>query len=198
MVIHLFITEAVVAAAMYTRIKQGGGVANQRIPYRVLFNQVSFLSELFRGEFVFPTEGIVTNLHTTLKGLETDDIINIGYNDKQEFDYVELTDEERQCGRENYDFYCFLIWPFIESAWLAGVAIIALTPPPGHQDVWVPVKEAQDMAQLVRTPLPYSLPPLTKKRQEKLSTTKATSLTSKRSTKKPSRTHSNDSKKKES
>ncbi|KAF8535263.1 acyltransferase-domain-containing protein [Trichophaea hybrida] len=148
MVIHLFITEAVVAAAMYTRIKQGGGISNQRIPYRVLFNQVSFLSELFRGEFVFPTEGIVTNLHTTLKGLETDGVINIGYNEKQEFDYVELTDEERQCGRENYDFYCFLIWPFIESAWLAGVVIIGLTPPPGHHDVWVPVKEAQDMAQL--------------------------------------------------
>lgn len=154
MVIHLFVSEAIVAAAMYTRIKQGGGIPNQRITYRVLFNQVSFLSELFRGEFVFPTEGIVTNLHTTLKGLERDGVINIGYDpNQQQFDYVELTDEERRCGRENYDFYCFLIWPFIESAWLASVAIIALTPPPAHPDVWVPAKEAQDMAQLV-TPLP--------------------------------------------
>ena len=153
MVIHLFVSEAIVAAAMYTRIKQGGGIANQRIPYRVLFNQVSFLSELFRGEFVFPTEGIVVNLQTTLKGLERDGVVNIGFDPNQQFDYVELTDEERRCGRENYDFYCFLIWPFIESAWLASVAIIALTPPPAHPDVWVPAKEAQDMAQLV-APLP--------------------------------------------
>jgi glycerol-3-phosphate O-acyltransferase len=151
MVIHLFVSETIVAAAMYTRIKQGGGVSNQRVPYDALFSQVSFLSQLFRGEFVFPTEGIVTNLQKTLQGLEADRIISIGYKDleEREIDYVELTDEERQCGRENYDFYCFLIWPFIESMWLAGVSIMGLTPPKGCEDVWVGLKEAQDMAQLV-------------------------------------------------
>lgn len=154
MVIHLFVSETIVAASMYVRIKQGGGVANQRVSYRALFNQVAFLSQLFRGEFIFPTEGIVENLRKTLQGLSEDRIINIGYNDEGEIDYVELTDEERKRGRENYDFYCFLIWPFIESTWLAGVAIMALTPPKGHKDVWVGVKEAQDMAQLVRPPRP--------------------------------------------
>jgi len=151
MVIHLFVSETIVAAAMYTRIKQGGGISNQRVPYKDLFTQVSFLSRLFRGEFVFPTEGIVNNLHKTLRGLEADHIIKIGYKDadKNEIEYVELTEEERRCGRENYDFYCFLIWPFIESAWLAGVAIIGLTPPKGCEEVWVGIKEAQDMAQLV-------------------------------------------------
>lgn len=44
MVIHLFISEAIVAVAMYTRIKQGGGPANQVVPYDVLFEQVDFLS----------------------------------------------------------------------------------------------------------------------------------------------------------
>ena len=153
MVIHLFVSETIVAVSMYVRIKQGGGVANQRISYRALFNQAAFLSQLFRGEFIFPTEGIVVNLKKTLDGLAADRIINIGYSQANEIEYVELTDEERKRGRENYDFYCFLIWPFIESTWLAGVAIMALTPPKGSEDVWVGVKEAQDMAQLV-TPHP--------------------------------------------
>ncbi|KAL7272195.1 hypothetical protein RUND412_005023 [Rhizina undulata] len=151
MVIHLFISETVVASAMYTRVKAGGGPANQRIFYPDLFNQVSFLSQLFRGEFVFPTEGIRANLDKTLKGLEADGVINIGRkgDNMEGVNYVEISDKERMCGRENFDFYCFLIWPFIEGSWLAGVAVFGLAPVSGEEDVWVGVKEAQDMAQLL-------------------------------------------------
>ena len=46
MTIHLFITEALVSAAMYTRVKQGGGPDNQRISFDRLYNQVSFLSQV--------------------------------------------------------------------------------------------------------------------------------------------------------
>ena len=46
MTIHLFISEALVSAAMYVRIKQGGGPDNQRILYEELFEQVSFLSQV--------------------------------------------------------------------------------------------------------------------------------------------------------
>lgn len=46
MTIHLFISEALVSAAMYTRVKQGGGPDNQRITYEALLNQVSFLSQV--------------------------------------------------------------------------------------------------------------------------------------------------------
>jgi glycerol-3-phosphate O-acyltransferase len=46
MVIHLFISETIVAAAMYTRIKQGGGPANQRVEYGALLDQVGFLSQV--------------------------------------------------------------------------------------------------------------------------------------------------------
>lgn len=165
MVIHLFISECLVAAAMYTRIKQGGGPANQRVPYATLLTQVSFLSQLFRGEFVFPTTGLTANLRTTIEGLRADGVIEVG----PDAAYVELSDAERRCGRENYDFYCFLIWPFIESSWLAGVATIALTPPPpprrrptidypsssstntsaAEEEGWVGVKEAQEMTQLL-------------------------------------------------
>ena len=46
MTIHLFISEALVSAAMYTRVKRGGGPDNQRISYAALFDQVSFLSQV--------------------------------------------------------------------------------------------------------------------------------------------------------
>lgn len=46
MTIHLFISEALVSAAMYTRVKQGGGPAHQDIPYEELVDQVSFLSQV--------------------------------------------------------------------------------------------------------------------------------------------------------
>lgn len=46
MTIHLFVSEAIVSAAMYTRVKQGGGPDNQRISYLELFEQVSFLSQV--------------------------------------------------------------------------------------------------------------------------------------------------------
>lgn len=46
MTIHLFVTEALVSAAMYTRVKQGGGPDNQSISFDRLYDQVSFLSQV--------------------------------------------------------------------------------------------------------------------------------------------------------
>ena len=51
MTIHLFISESLVSAAMYTRIKQGGGPDNQRISYEALYDQVSFLSQVSHFEW---------------------------------------------------------------------------------------------------------------------------------------------------
>ncbi|KAJ5803083.1 uncharacterized protein N7503_005533 [Penicillium pulvis] len=150
MLIHLFITEALVSVAMYTKIKQGGGPTNQRIGYEALRNQVSFLSQLFRGEFIFPPEGLATNLENTLNCLETDNVIQITRDSSGVLEYVELSEAERLCGRENYDFYCFLIWPFIEASWLGAVSLLGLTPPlDGPQEIWINVKKAQDSAQLL-------------------------------------------------
>ncbi|EGX54381.1 hypothetical protein AOL_s00004g30 [Orbilia oligospora ATCC 24927] len=154
MVIHLFILEAVVCAAMYTKIKQGGGPANQRIGWQQLYDHVSFISRLFRNEFVFPTEGLVTNLRKTLRELGADDVINVVHSKSSpdEVDYVELSPRERERGRENYDFYCFMIWPFIEGVWLAGVAVVGITPPIGKDGVdegWVDSKRFLDVSQLL-------------------------------------------------
>ncbi|CEJ58452.1 Putative Acyltransferase [Penicillium brasilianum] len=150
MLIHLFITEALVSVAMYTKIKQGGGPTNQRITFEALKAQVSFLSQLFRGEFIFPPEGLIVNLEKTLHSLEADDVISITRDSSGVPQYVELSEAERTCGRENYDFYCFLIWPFIEASWLGAVSLVGLTPPlDGLRDIWIDNKKAQDSAQLL-------------------------------------------------
>lgn len=150
MTIHLFISEALVSASMYTRVKKGGGPTIQDIPFQDLRDQVLFLSSLFRGEFIFPGEGLAVNLNRTLSGLEADGIITLKRDDNGQVTTVGLSDQERSVGRENYDFYCFLIWPFIESSWLAAVSLMGLTPPAGTDgEVWIEVSKAQNSAQVV-------------------------------------------------
>ncbi|KAI6087752.1 acyltransferase-domain-containing protein [Hypoxylon rubiginosum] len=150
MTIHLFITEALVSASIYTRVKLGGGPAHQEISYDALRDQVLFLSSLFRGEFIFPGDGLVVNLEKTLVGLEDDHILELKRNEKGKILSIGLADEERAAGRENYDFYCFLIWPFIESSWLAAVSLMGLTPPlEQNDDIWIEVAKAQNTAQLL-------------------------------------------------
>ncbi|KAL7821335.1 acyltransferase domain-containing protein [Trichoderma aethiopicum] len=150
MTIHLFVYEAIVSVAMYTRIKRGGGPAFQDIPYEELKAQVLFLSSLFRGEFIFAGAGLAANLDTTLRGLEGDHVVRLDRDEKGNITTIGLSDEERKAGRENYDFYCFLIWPFIEASWLAAVSLMGLTPPQGKNgDVWIEEAKAQNSAQLL-------------------------------------------------
>jgi len=153
MTIHLFILQSLVSAALYTHVKQGGGPEHQRISYTDLHAQVSFLSQLFRGEFIFPTEGLDHNLAKTLDGLETDNVIKITRTDNSEIQWIELSPAERDSGRENFDFYLFLIWPFIEAAWLGAMSLMMLTPPLTHgilrtDSSRLDLKKVQDRAQL--------------------------------------------------
>ncbi|KAG6106768.1 hypothetical protein E4U31_000598 [Claviceps sp. LM219 group G6] len=151
MTIHLFIYEALVSAAMYTKVKRGGGPSTQDMTYGELKDQVFFLSSLFRGEFIFDSAGLVTNLDKTLRGLEADNVVRLDWDEQgKNITTVGLAAEERRAGRENYDFYCFLIWPFIEASWLAAVSLMGLSPPLGtNDDIWIEVNKAQDSAQLL-------------------------------------------------
>jgi hypothetical protein len=158
MTIHLFISEALVCVAMYTRVKMGGSPENQRISYDALYDQVSFLSRLFRGEFIYDLEGLATNLKRTLDGLEADTVIKVTHEADGGFATVELSDEERQRGREDFDFYLFEIFPFVEAIWLGAVSLMAITPPLHHtKPIPLDLKQVQSMAQLVRT---LAFPPI--------------------------------------
>lgn len=149
MTIHLFILEALVCAGLYMKVKLGGAAEYQRMGYEELRGYVFFLSQLFRGEFIFPPEGLDRNLEKAFKSLETDNVITVArVGDKVEF--VELSAHERESGRENYDFYCFLIWPFIEAAWLGAVSLMMLAPPKGYDgDGALEMSKVQDQAQLL-------------------------------------------------
>ncbi|OLN81309.1 Dihydroxyacetone phosphate acyltransferase [Colletotrichum chlorophyti] len=150
MTIHLFISEAIVSAAMYMKVKQGGGPTMQDISFRELQSQIQFLSSLFRGEFIFPSDGLAANLEKTLRDLEADKVLKLERDSEGKVTVVGLSDHERTVGRENYDFYCFLIWPFIEASWLAAVSLMGLTPPLGQSDdIWIEVAKAQGSAQLL-------------------------------------------------
>ena len=154
MTIHLFIAEALVAAALYTKVKLGGGPSIQDVSYAELLDQVLFLSSLFRGEFIFSGEGLAASLEKTVVGLEADQVIHVKRDEAGKITGIGLSETERIVGRENYDFYCFLIWPFIESSWLAAVSIVGLSPPLDLNDgIWVQVSKAQNSAQLVCAPL---------------------------------------------
>ena len=98
MTIHLFVSEALVCVSMYTKVKQGGGPDNQRLSYLELFQQVSFLSDLFRGEFVYPVIGLSQNMEKTLAGLEADSVIKVSRDSENMPTNIELSDIERKRG----------------------------------------------------------------------------------------------------
>ncbi|KAL8647937.1 MAG: hypothetical protein Q9210_005264 [Variospora velana] len=165
MTIHLFISEALVCAAMYTKVKQGGGPANQCISFDELYEQVRFLSFIFRGEFIYPTAGLLPNLHRTLLGLESDDVITLtrpqpsnirhgnqsGPSESSGISSIGLSIAERNTGRENFDFYNFLLWPFVESTWLGAVALMGLAPPlstPTNDNTYLDLRQTSDTVQL--------------------------------------------------
>ena len=148
MTIHLFVSQAMICAAMYTKVKQGGDFEYQRISYAELRDYVHFLSQLFRAEFIFPTTSLDENIDDALHKLEQDRVV-LPHRNGNEIEYVELHPDERASGRENYDFYCFLIWPFVEAAWLGVISLFMLTPPPESQDfeVWLDLTAFQNKAQ---------------------------------------------------
>lgn len=153
MTIHLFVAEALVSVAMYTKVKEGGGPENQSITFDEMYGQVLFLSGVFRGEFIYSTSGLMQNLQEALYGLEKDGVISLRRAAAGNITAIELSRREREMGRENFDFYCFLIWPFIESAWLASISLMGLTPQKHSQDaeeeIFLDLLKVQDAAQLL-------------------------------------------------
>jgi 1-acyl-sn-glycerol-3-phosphate acyltransferase len=152
MTIHLFVSQALVCAALYLKVKLGGGEDTQRISYDSLREYVLFLSQLFRAEFIFDTRPLDENLRDTLKQLEDDKVILTSQGDSEgNTASIELHPNERSTGRENFDFYCFLIWPYIEASWLGAISLHMLTPPLStpDSDSWVDFKKSQDLAQVL-------------------------------------------------
>ncbi|QIW99357.1 hypothetical protein AMS68_004875 [Peltaster fructicola] len=156
MTIHLFISQALVCAALYTKVKAGGAAHTQTLTWQELYDHVLFLSQLFRTEFIFPTASLEENIKTTLAGLEEDHVVQT-IKEGEKITAIELHPNERANGRENFDFYNFLLWPFIEANWLGAVSMFMLTPPPvatttpavADTKTWIDQKKFENGAQLL-------------------------------------------------
>ena len=60
MTIHLFVSEALVCAAVYTKVKKGGGLETPSISYKELYDYVYFLSQVSASTHVFPPSSSLT------------------------------------------------------------------------------------------------------------------------------------------
>ncbi|KAI9365062.1 hypothetical protein BD770DRAFT_433317 [Pilaira anomala] len=137
-VIHLFVEEAIVCAALYSVIKKGGGKPLQRMKYEDLMDEISFLSSLLKLDMIYKPGGVEANTKRTIQWLADNNVIEVDQDN-----WIGLSDMERSCGRENYDFLCFMIWPFIESYWLAAISLFTLAPSsiaPNQDPIWVDSK----------------------------------------------------------
>jgi glycerol-3-phosphate O-acyltransferase len=157
-IIHLFVSEAIVSVALYSTVKAGGPLAAQKVQLDKLEKDAAFLSQLFKNEFVYGPGGLIHNLNETLKELESDDIISSGQetgpNGRK---WVELSSRERKQGRETFDFFCFLLWPFVETYWLSAVSPFTILPQRGSKTRlrWVNERDFLDRAQFFGKTLYY-------------------------------------------
>ncbi|CDH56283.1 glycerol-3-phosphate acyltransferase protein [Lichtheimia corymbifera JMRC:FSU:9682] len=152
-VIHLFIDEAILCASLYTIIKKGGGINDQRMQYNDLLHEIIFLSSMLKIEMIYKPGGVEANMQRALDWLIEHKVLQMS-----DDGWIGLSDEERSCGRENYDFLCFLIWPFIDSYWLACVSLFTLTPPsksPQNEPIYVDSKAFMARTQALGKTLYY-------------------------------------------
>lgn len=125
-VIHCFVREILVAATLYTIIKQGAPPTMGRpgfMPRKDFVDQVSFLSWILRDEFIFTSGRLEDTVEATVQQLVAEDVFAVADDGS-----VGLSAKEISGGRETYDQYLFMVWPFIEGYWLAACALLCLMP----------------------------------------------------------------------
>lgn len=125
-IIHLFVSEAILCVSVYFKYQQQFDRNDSAIQYNELLERVKFLSRLFSGEFVYGPDGIQTNLAQTINELEQDNVLAVNIDPKTGEKSISVSDSEIQRGKEVFDFYCFLLWPFLDGFWLALVSLFSL------------------------------------------------------------------------
>ncbi|KAI9217267.1 acyltransferase-domain-containing protein [Blastocladiella britannica] len=133
--LHHFVTEAILCASIEVAMReqrvgattsgsQSSGLLGSHgephavpaatgVSYHQLLRDVSFLSQLFKREFIYPPGGVLDNMNRTLKLLVSNGV---------------LSSVDRILDREKFDFYNYLIWPFVETYWLACLSLLILDP----------------------------------------------------------------------
>ncbi|KAJ1568809.1 hypothetical protein HK405_013563 [Cladochytrium tenue] len=117
---------------------------------------IALYAKLLKSEFIYGTGGLRENLTSTIDRLKELDVLSVE-EDQHGESVVTLSAEERRTGRETFDFYCFLLWPFIETYWLAAVSCFSLVPedPNVSELTWVDDRIFTDRAQFFGKTLYY-------------------------------------------
>jgi glycerol-3-phosphate O-acyltransferase len=77
-VIHIFISEAVISCALYSTIKVGGAIRQQRVRLNPnLKSDTAFISSLLKAEFIFPAGGLEKNINDTLQNLVYVNVLSV-------------------------------------------------------------------------------------------------------------------------
>lgn len=163
-VIHVFVEESILCAACYTKIKQGGTAPMQTMTRAAILRETAFISGILRNEFIYGTSGAETNVNRTLAALMTQEVLEETSVPGEEGETkIGLHRLERERGRDTFDSFLFLIWPFIESYWAACCSLLLLAPPreqekrplqggdgeEGEREIlWFAAKEFEKKAQL--------------------------------------------------
>lgn len=121
-ILHLFVSEAVIACALQAfqwRRSTDRGVAKVD-----LLKEVRFLSQLLKKEFIYkPSPDIQDNLDETLALMERRNILQVNPN-------TQIVEPMPDSGLKMIGFLRHLFWPFIDSYWVASVALFALREEP--------------------------------------------------------------------
>jgi len=131
MTIHLFVPQALVCAACYA----SESTYKEKLSYNNVKSRVEFLSQLFRGEFIFPMAGFMANLDDTLGGLERDKVLQITHQSEPPTTTAagHQSDDSSSIfitqSSTTFTFYHSLITPFIETYWLASLSLLLLLRP---------------------------------------------------------------------
>lgn len=88
---------AILCASLYTIIKKGGGINDQRMQYNDLLHEIIFLSSMLKIEMIYKPGGVEANMQRALDWLIEHKVLQMS-----EDGWIGLSDEERSCGRENY------------------------------------------------------------------------------------------------
>eukprot|EP00160_Parvularia_atlantis_P015407 Unigene4375_Nuclearia_a/m.13357 Unigene4375_Nuclearia_a/g.13357 ORF Unigene4375_Nuclearia_a/g.13357 Unigene4375_Nuclearia_a/m.13357 type:complete len:723 (+) Unigene4375_Nuclearia_a:178-2346(+) len=133
-VLHLFVDEAIVCTALYACFKIGhnpdvfgrrGGLvqSNRTVGRAELLAAVTSLSQMLKTEFIFAAGTVEENMDEAITMLASKNVLH-----EDADGGVRIASEEFLNGRENFDFFCFLLWPFVETYWLAAVTLFAIPP----------------------------------------------------------------------
>lgn len=159
-VMHIFVHETLLSVSLYTRIKR----PMQMATYNEIHDALRFISQVFRDEFVFRDRSLDDNIRKTIELMCRNDVLMIaplegeGHATYTEFSngraLLGVSDLEIEAGRDTFDSYLFLIWPYVESYWLAAISLFALAPQvtdmdvvaePGNDSGVVPWYSAKDL-----------------------------------------------------